>query len=109
MHSVSTALATLLLILASPVMFSLLPSQFGGSQPAQAFIGDWLKQITPTGLYFQVEGKSFYFGEYSERGDDAIIFKGSKWEVKVNGKVAAHGYGNTPGWVRDLARKYFGW
>jgi hypothetical protein len=86
-----------------------LPSHLGGATPAQAFIGDWLKQLTPTGLYFEIEGKPFYFGEYADRGNDAIVFKGSKWEVKVNGKVTAHGYGQTPGWVRELARKYFGW
>lgn len=81
----------------------------GDIKPATAGgIGDFLKDKIPlpTGIYFEINGKKFYFGDYS--ADPALAYPGSKWEVKVNGRVFAHGYGETPGWVIDSAKKLFG-
>ncbi|PZV07349.1 MAG: hypothetical protein DCF22_22185 [Leptolyngbya sp.] len=76
----------------------------GNSQPAQA---GWADRIpVPTGIYFEINGKKFYLGDYST--DPNLVFPGSKWEVKINGRVVAHGYGETPGWVVDQAKKIFG-
>lgn len=74
--------------------------------PAIAGWSDFLP--VPTGIFFEVNGKKFYFGEYAQTGDTGIVFAGSKWEVKRNGQVIAHGYGQTPGWVVDSARRLFG-
>ena len=60
----------------------------------------------PSGIYFEINGKKFYFGDYS--ADPTLAFPGSKWEVKVNHRVVVHGYGETPGWVVDSAKKLFG-
>lgn len=77
----------------------------GNTQPATAGgIGDWLP--VPTGIYFEINGKKFYFGDYS--ANPTLAFSDSKWEVKVNGRIAAHGRGETPGWVVDSAKKLFG-
>lgn len=81
----------------------------GNIQPATAGgIGDWLKDKipVPSGIYFEINGKKFYFGNYS--ADPTLAYPGSKWEVKVNGRVFAHGYGETPGWVVESAKKLFG-
>ena len=76
-----------------------------GIQPAIAGgIGDWLP--VPSGIYFEINGKKFYLGDYSE--NETLAYPGSKWEVKVNGRIWAHGYGQTPGWVVDTAKKVFG-
>jgi hypothetical protein len=76
----------------------------GNSQPAQA---GWADRIpVPTGIYFESNGKKFYLGDYS--ADPTLAFPGSKWEVKVNGRIWAHGYGETPGWVVNQAKKIFG-
>ncbi len=76
-----------------------------GIQPAIAGgIGDWIP--VPTGIYFEINGKQFYLGDYS--ADPTLSFPGSKWEVKVNGRIWAHGYGETPGWVVETAKKVFG-
>ena len=74
-------------------------------KPAVAGWSDFLPM--PSGMYFELNGKKFYFGEYSDRGDDAIVYKGSKWEVKTSGRVSAHGYGQTPSWLVDLAKRVF--
>ena len=74
-------------------------------KPAVAGWSDLLP--IPSGMYFELNGKKFYFGEYSDRGDDAIVYKGSKWEVKTGGRVSAHGYGQTPSWLVDLAKRVF--
>jgi hypothetical protein len=77
----------------------------GNPQPAQAgWLGDFIP--VPTGIYFEVNGKKFYLGDYS--ADPTLAFPGSRWEVKVNGRIWAHGYGETPGWVVDQAKKIFG-
>ncbi len=77
----------------------------GNVKPATAGgIGKWLP--VPTGIYFEINGKKFYLGDYS--ADPTLAYPGSKWEVKVNGRVFAHGYGETPGWVVDQAKKLFG-
>jgi hypothetical protein len=75
------------------------------TKPATAQgIGNWLP--VPTGIYFEIDGKKFYFGDYSY--DPTLAYPGSKWEVKVNGQVWAHGYGETPGWLIAQARRIFG-
>lgn len=77
----------------------------GNVKPATAGgIGDWIP--VPTGIYFEINGKKFYLGDYS--ADPTLAYPGSKWEVKVNGRVFAHGYGQTPGWVIESAKKLFG-
>lgn len=76
-------------------------------KPAVAGWSDLLSFI-PSGIYFELNGKKFYFGEYSDRGDDAIVYKGSVWEVKANNRVIMHGYGGTPSWLIDMARRFFG-
>lgn len=74
-------------------------------QPAMAgWLGDFIP--VPTGIYFEINGKKFYFGDYS--ADPTLAFPDSKWEVKVNGRIWAHGRGETPGWVVESAKKFFG-
>jgi len=83
-------------------------SQVLPGQPAVAGFWDGIgDRIVPSGMFFEVNGRKYYFGEYSDRGDDAIVFKGSKWEIKHQGRVSAHGYGQTPSWVVDTARRFF--
>ncbi len=76
--------------------------------PGQAAQAGWFDSFLPSGIYANIGGHKYYFGDYSEAGDDAVVFKDGSWEVKVNGRVAAHGYGRTPGWVIDLIGKVFG-
>ena len=77
----------------------------GNIQPATAGgIGDWIP--VPSGIYFELNGKKFYFGSYS--ADPTLVFSDSKWEVKFNGRIAANGRGETPGWVVESAKKLFG-
>jgi hypothetical protein len=71
-----------------------------------AVIAAMLVTITAVESNFVFLG--FYFGEYSERRDDAIVYEGSKWEIKYDCKVTAHGYGLTPPWMVDMARRFFG-
>ena len=76
----------------------------------KGFLDIITERFLPSGIYFQLDGKDFFFGEYSDRnGLDHVKYKGSLWEVRINGKVSAHGYGETPGWVVDMAEKHFGW
>jgi hypothetical protein len=35
-----------------------------------------------TGIYLNINGQPFYFGEYSQTGDSGIVFPGSTWEIK---------------------------
>lgn len=81
------------------------PTTIKSTSAAKGF----LDRYTPTGLYFEFEGKKFFFGEYSDHGESLIKYPGSLWEVRIGGNVSAHGYGETPVWVRNLAKKYFGW
>jgi hypothetical protein len=50
-----------------------------------------------TGIYLNINGQSFYFGEYSQTGNSGIVFPGSTWEIKSNGQVIGHGYGRVSG------------
>ncbi len=72
-------------------------------QPAVA--GFWDRVPVPTGMYLEIRGKKFYLGDYS--ANPGLAYPGSKWEIKVNGRIWAHGYGETPGWVIDLAKRFF--
>jgi hypothetical protein len=102
----SLLLSSLLLLSGSLTLGStMVVAPLGNIQPATAGgFGDWLP--VPTGIYFEINGKKFYFGDYS--ADPTLAYPGSKWEVKVNHRVFAHGYGETPGWVIESAKKLFG-
>jgi hypothetical protein len=81
--------------------------------PGQAAKADWLGNLinrlpTPSGIYVNLNGHKYYFGDYSPEGEGAVVFKDGTWEVKVNGRVAAHGYGRTPDWVLKAIGKVFG-
>ncbi len=101
----SLFLSIFLLLSGSLVLGSaIVIAPLGNVKPATATgLGDWIP--VPTGIYFEINGKKFYFGDYSQ--DPTLVFPGSKWEIKVNGRVAAHGYGETPGWVIEQAKKFF--
>jgi|GEM_PF-5561093 len=79
---------------------------FFNTEPALAGIFDGLKLPTPTGIYLEINGKKFYLGDYSENPN--LEFPGSKWEIKVDHHLWAHGYGQTPGWVLNMAKSFFG-
>lgn len=102
----SLLLSSLLLLSSSLVLgSSMVIAPLGNIQPATAAgLGDWIP--VPSGIYFEINGKKFYLGDYS--ADPTLAYPGSKWEVKINGRVAAHGYGETPGWVIEQAKKIFG-
>lgn len=102
----SLLLSSLLLFSGSLALGSaMVVAPLGNVQPATAGgLGDWLP--VPTGIYFEINGKKFYFGDYS--ADPTLAYPGSKWEVKVNHRISAHGYGETPGWVVESAKKLFG-
>jgi hypothetical protein len=105
----SLLLSSLLLLSGSLALGSAMVVAPLGNQPATAGgFGDWLKDKipAPTGIYFEINGKKFYFGDYS--ADPTLAYPGSKWEVKVNHRISAHGYGETPGWVVESAKKLFG-
>jgi hypothetical protein len=76
--------------------------------PGQAVQASWFDSFLPSGIYANIGGHKYYFGDYSEAGDDAVVFKDGSWEVKVNGRVSAHGYGRTPGWVIKAITTFFG-
>ena len=103
----SLFLSIFLLLSSSLVLGSaMVVAPLGNIKPATAGgIADWIP--VPSGIYFEVNGKKFYFGDYS--ADPTLTFPGSKWEVKVNGQVKAHGYGETPGWLIDQAKRLFGY
>jgi hypothetical protein len=61
-----------------------------------------------TGIYLNVNGQPFYFGEYSQRGDAGIVYSGSTWELKSNGQVIGHGYGGVSGRFYNWACQKFG-
>ena len=107
-HSKTTSLllSTFLLLSSSLMLGStMVVAPLGNVKPATAGgIGDWIP--VPTGIYFEINGKKFYFGDYS--ADATLADPNSKWEVKVNHRLAAHGYGQTPGWVIESAKKLFG-
>jgi hypothetical protein len=73
------------------------------SAPAQAGWTDWVP--VPSGVYLNI-GREYFYGDYVDTGRP--VFPGSVWEVKSGGRVIAHGYGNTPGWVWGLITKFFG-
>ena len=102
----SLLLSTFLLLSSSLALGSaMVVYPLGNTQPATARgLGDWLP--IPSGIYFEINGKKFYFGDYS--ADPTLAFSDSKWEVKINGRIAAHGRGQTPGWVVESAKKLFG-
>lgn len=102
----SLLLSIFLLVSGSLVLGSaMVVAPLGNVKPAIAGgLGDWLP--VPTGIYFEINGKKFYFGDYS--ADPTLAYPGSKWEVKVNHRISAHGYGETPGWVVESAKKLFG-
>lgn len=69
---------------------------------------NWFRELSiprPSGLYLKIEGKEFFLGDYAPTGE--LEYPGSLWEVRVDGKLAAHGYGETPRWVMEIAQKYF--
>jgi GTP-dependent phosphoenolpyruvate carboxykinase len=91
-----------------------------GLQPAQAAIG--AQNIAPssnltnqvaflpvvTGVYLNINGQPFYFGEYAQSGDSGIVYPGSTWEIKSNGQVIAHGYGRVSSRLYQWACQRFG-
>jgi hypothetical protein len=108
-HTLMFTAATAVSLFAITAVESNFVSYLVPGQPAVAGFFDGLAQeILPSGLYFEIEGKKFYFGEYSQYGDEAIVYEGSKWEIKYKGQVTAHGYGQTPQWIIDIARRSFG-
>jgi hypothetical protein len=98
----ATAAVSLLSVLAIDGNFV---AQIMPGQTAQAGIFDG---FLPSGIYVNIGGHKYYFGDYAEAGDDAVVFKDGSWEVKINGRVSAHGYGRTPGWVIKAITTFFG-
>jgi hypothetical protein len=80
--------------------------QLLSGQSAQADITDRIP--IPSGIYVNIYGHKYYFGEYAYQGDPGVVFKGGTWEIKVNGRVFAHGYGQTPNWVLKAITQFFG-
>ncbi len=73
--------------------------------PAQAAWTDYLPSVG--GIYINAGGKEFFYGSYTETG--VPVFGGSVWEVKgADGRVLAHGQGQTPGWVWGFVQRFFG-
>jgi uncharacterized membrane protein YedE/YeeE len=66
--------------------------------PAQAGWQDWIP--VPSGIYLNLGGKELFYGDYAETG--VPLYQGSVWEVRSNGKIIAHGYGEVPKWVFSL-------
>jgi hypothetical protein len=85
-------------------------SQILPGQAANAgWIGDIIDRLpTPSGIYLNLNGQKYYFGDYAPGGDSAVLFKDGTWEVKVNGTVVAHGYGRHPAWVVKAVTTFFG-
>jgi hypothetical protein len=79
-------------------------------QPAQAgWVGDLLNRLPiPSGIYANINGHQYFLGDYAESGFDSVVFKDGSWEIKVNGRVVAHGYGRTPDWVIKAIIKFWG-
>jgi hypothetical protein len=107
-HAMTFTAATAAMLVAITAVESNFVFLVPGKPAVAGFFDGLATQLVPSGMFFEIEGKRFYFGEYSERGDDAIVYEGSKWEIKYDGKVTAHGYGLTPPWIVDTARRFFG-
>jgi hypothetical protein len=98
------------LVLANVAIDSNFATQVLAGQSAQAgILEDIFNRIpTPSGIYANINGHKYYFGDYSSEGDAAVVFKDGTWEVKANGRVIAHGYGRTPDWVLRAITTIFG-
>lgn len=72
---------------------------------AQAAWTDFVPSVG--GIYVNSGGKEFFYGSYTDTG--VPVFSGSVWEVKgSDGRILAHGYGQTPGWVWGFVQRFFG-